>query len=93
MIAQQLWDMLEREGLEPIDPAGQPFDPERHEAVHRVEDSEHEPGTVVSVLTKGYCLSGKLIRPAMVGVAVETMTANGAEASEGAAGREEGEIP
>jgi molecular chaperone GrpE len=71
MIARQLWDTLEREGLESIDPEGEPFDPELHEAVHRVEDSEHQPGTVVQVLNKGYALSGRLIRPAMVGVAVQ----------------------
>jgi molecular chaperone GrpE len=71
MIARQLWDTLEREGLESIDPEGESFDPELHEAVHRVEDSEHQPGTVVQVLNKGYALSGRLIRPAMVGVAVQ----------------------
>jgi molecular chaperone GrpE len=71
MIARQLLDMLEREGLEAIDPDGESFDPELHEAVHRVEDSEHQPGTVVQVLNKGYALSGRLIRPAMVGVAVQ----------------------
>ena len=41
---------LERFGISEIDPEGEPFDPEFHEAVDRVEDSEHEPGTVVSVL-------------------------------------------
>jgi molecular chaperone GrpE len=71
MIAQQLYDMLEREGLAAIDPDGDSFDPELHEAVQRVEDSEHEPGRVVQVLNKGYTLAGRLIRPAMVAVAVE----------------------
>jgi molecular chaperone GrpE len=71
MISRQLWDMLEREGLEAVNPEGEQFEPELHEAVHRVEGTEHQTGTVVSVLAKGYTLSGRLIRPAMVGVAVE----------------------
>ncbi len=71
LIARQLWDVLARRGLEEIDPRGQRFDPEFHEAVQRVEGSEYEPGTVVSVLAKGYSLGGRLIRPAMVAVAVE----------------------
>jgi len=71
LIARQLWDVLARRGLEEIDPRGQQFDPEYHEAVQRVEGSEHEPGTVVSVLAKGYMLGGRLVRPAMVAVAVD----------------------
>lgn len=75
MIARQLLDMLEREGLEAIDPEGEQFEPELHEAVHRVEGSGYEAGTVVSVLVKGYTLAGRLIRPAMVGVAVDSAQA------------------
>ena len=71
MIARQMWELLQREGLEPIDPVGSSFDPEQHEAVQTVEDSEHEPGTVVSVFSKGYSFGGRLMRPAMVVVAVE----------------------
>jgi molecular chaperone GrpE len=71
MIAKQLFDMLQRQGLESIDPEGEPFEPEFHEAIQRVEDSEHTPGTVAWVLAKGYLFGGKLLRPAMVGVAVE----------------------
>ncbi len=71
MIARQLWEVLERQGLEVVDPTGKPFEPEFHEAVQRVEDAGHEPGTVVWVLAKGYLFGGRLLRPAMVGVAVE----------------------
>ncbi len=71
MIARQLWDALTRQGLEVVDPEGKPFDPEIHEAVQRVEDASHEPGTVVHVLGKGYMFRGRLVRPAMVAVAVE----------------------
>lgn len=74
MIAKQLWDVLERTGVAVVDPLGQPFDPELHEAVQRVEDSEHGPGTVASVMLKGYTLGDRLIRPAMVGVVVEQET-------------------
>jgi molecular chaperone GrpE len=71
MIAKQLWDTLERRGVKQIDPAGQPFDPELHEAVQRVEDGQHPPGTVAWVMLKGYTMGDRLVRPAMVGVAVE----------------------
>jgi molecular chaperone GrpE len=71
MIARQLWDVLQREGMAVLDPVGEAFTPELHEAVTRVEDPAHEPGTVVQVLAKGYLLGGRLIRPAMVAVAVE----------------------
>ncbi len=71
MIAKQLWDVLQREGMAVLDPADEVFDPELHEAVARVEDSDHAPGTVVHVMAKGYLLGGRLIRPAMVAVAVE----------------------
>ncbi len=71
MIAKQLWDVLQREGMTVLDPVDEEFDPELHEAVARVEDPAHEPGTVVHVMAKGYLLGGRLIRPAMVAVAVE----------------------
>lgn len=71
MIAKQLLETLERQGMEIVDPQGETFDPELHEALQRIEDTDQEPGTVVSVLAKGYRFGGKLLRPAMVGVAVE----------------------
>jgi len=71
MIARQFWEVMQRQGLEALNPLGRAFEPEYHEAVQRVEDSGREPGTVVYVLAKGYLFGGRLIRPAMVGVAVE----------------------
>jgi molecular chaperone GrpE len=68
MIARQLWDTLERQGVQVVDPLGKPFSPEVHEAVHQIEDPGLEPGTVATVLAKGYLLNGRLLRPAMVGV-------------------------
>jgi len=74
MIAKQLWDVLERTGVVEVNPLGQPFDPELHEAVQRVEDGEQTPGTVAFVMLKGFTLGDRLIRPAMVGVVVEPET-------------------
>lgn len=77
MIAKQLHDTLERKGIKEIDPLGQPFDPEVHEAVQRVEGRDEPPGTVVFVMLKGYTRGDRLIRPALVGVAVEPETLEG----------------
>lgn len=78
MIAKQLWDTLERRGVQEVNPVGQPFDPELHEAVQRVEESEHPPGTVAWVMLKGYTMGDRLVRPAMVGVAVDpSINSNG----------------
>jgi len=71
MIAKQLRDTLEGQGVQEVNPIGQPFDPELHEAVQRVEDGQNPPGTVACVMLKGYTMGDRLIRPAMVGVAVE----------------------
>jgi molecular chaperone GrpE len=77
MIAKQLWDTLERRGVEGIEAEGKTFDPEVHEAVQRVEDSDKPPGTIVFVMLKGYTLGDRLIRPALVGVAVEPENVEG----------------
>jgi molecular chaperone GrpE len=60
---------LERHGLEPIDPQGAAFDPELHQAMNVVEPGGAAPGSVVTVFQKGYRLSDRLLRPAMVAVA------------------------
>ena len=60
---------MERFGIAVVDPAGEPFDPEFHEAIS-VQPSENvEPGSVVTVVQKGYSLNGRLLRPALVIVA------------------------
>jgi molecular chaperone GrpE len=76
MIAKQLFDTLERQGVEIVDPMGEKFSPEFHEAVHRVEDDSLEPGTIASVLAKGYLYNGRLVRPAMVGVVADAPKIN-----------------
>lgn len=62
---------LERFGVVEIDPAGEPFDPELHEAMTMQPSAEAEPGSVLNVVQKGYTLNGRLLRPAMVVVAAE----------------------
>ena len=61
-----LMDTLKRTGLEEIKAAGEPFDPNFHEAVSMQEDDTVNPGTVLQELQKGYLLNQRLIRPAMV---------------------------
>ncbi len=62
---------LERFGIEEVDPVGQPFDPEFHEAMTMQPSADAEPGSVLTVIQKGYSLNGRLLRPAMVVVAAE----------------------
>jgi len=55
--------------IEAIDPMGQPFNPEFHQAMSMLPSDDAEPNTVINVFQKGYVLNGRLIRPAMVVVA------------------------
>lgn len=66
-----LTSTLQRFGIEEVDPAGKPFDPEFHEAISVQPSDDVEPGSVVTVIQKGYILNGRLLRPAMVIVAGE----------------------
>ena len=70
LIYKQLYDALKRNGLQPIEESGVPFDPKIHEAVIREEDPSVPSQTVTAVLQKGYVLHDRLLRPAMVKVAV-----------------------
>lgn len=69
MIIRQLADLLASQGLQPIEPAGQPFDPEQHHAVMREDADGVEADTITEVFQKGYRLGDRVIRPAMVKVA------------------------
>jgi molecular chaperone GrpE len=71
LIYQRLSDTLKKVGLEPIETAGQPFDPNLHQAVERVETDEAEDQSVLGEFQRGYNFKGKLLRPAMVKVAVK----------------------
>ncbi len=64
-----LVDTLERHGLEALDPAGEPFDPQWHEAMSMQPSESHDNDSVVTVLQKGYRLHDRLLRPARVIVA------------------------
>ena len=59
-------DTLNKHNVTQIDPAGEPFDPEIHQAMTMVPNPDLEPNTVMDVFQKGYSLNGRLIRPAMV---------------------------
>lgn len=67
-VLELMKDTLGKEGLETIDPEGEPFDPEHHEAMMVVETDDCPEGTVVDVVQKGYRFNGVLLRPAMVRV-------------------------
>ena len=66
MTLKGLLDTFSKFSIEPIDPEGEPFDPQLHQAMTMVENPEVEPNTVISVMQKGYTLHGRLVRPAMV---------------------------
>jgi len=70
LIYQRLLDALKKLGLEPIESVGRVFDPNLHQAVERVETDEAEDQTVLGEFQTGYNFKGKLLRPAMVKVAV-----------------------
>jgi molecular chaperone GrpE len=70
LIHQRLSDILKKMGVEPLEAAGRKFDPNVHEAVVRFPTDEVEDQTVLEVFQKGYNFKGKLLRPAMVKVAV-----------------------
>ena len=61
-----LVDVLGKEGIEVIDPVGEPFDPNEHQAMSMVENPDMEPNSVFAVVQKGYQLNGRLVRAAMV---------------------------
>lgn len=59
-------DALRKFNIEPVDPQGEPFDPQLHQAMSLVENPDVEPNTVIAVMQKGYTLNARLVRPAMV---------------------------
>jgi molecular chaperone GrpE len=59
-------DVLTREGVEALDPLGEPFDPNLHEALSMIENPDLEPNSVMTVIQKGYRLNERLVRPAKV---------------------------
>jgi molecular chaperone GrpE len=62
-------DVLEKFQIQQLNPVGEPFDPQVHQAMTMIDNPDAEPNTVLFVMQKGYTLSGRLLRPAMVAVA------------------------
>ena len=60
--------MFERHGMRRIDPQGERFDHNFHQAIFEAERADQPAGTIVEVLQPGYVLHDRLLRPAMVGV-------------------------
>ena len=71
LIHQRMSEALAKLGLEAIDAEGQPFDPNLHHAIDRVESDEVEEDTVAGVYQRGYTFKGRLLRAAVVRVAVK----------------------
>lgn len=66
---RELLSAFERHGIRPIDPRGEKFDHNFHQAMFHVESSDQPAGTIIEVVQVGYVIAGRLLRPAMVGVA------------------------
>lgn len=85
LIRRRLAGILEKFGVAALDPAGEAFDPQLHEALAMRPDPQAAPGTVLEVLRRGYRLHDRLLRPARVVVAAAPAAPAGAEAEETAA--------
>jgi molecular chaperone GrpE len=72
MTLNELLGVFNRQGIERIDPMGQKFDHNFHQAIAQIDTPDAEAGTVVQVLQAGYKIHDRLLRPAMVGVAAGT---------------------
>ena len=76
LIYKQLLDNITKLGVERVDPIGKQFDPHAHQAMDRLETTDHEDGTIVQVFQPGYMFHGRVLRPAMVRVAVNAAPAS-----------------
>jgi len=77
MTAKMFDQMLEKIGVEEVAPEGERFDPDYHQAMTMIESSEQAAGTVMTVMQKGFTLNGRLVRPALVGVASQPKGSDG----------------
>jgi molecular chaperone GrpE len=76
LIYKQLRDNLAKLGVERVEPLGERFDPHVHQAMDRTETDEAEDGTILQVYQPGYVFHGRVLRPAMVRVAVHATPAS-----------------
>jgi molecular chaperone GrpE len=81
LIYKLLVDNISKLGVERIDPTGKPFDPHLHQAMDRTETTDHEDGTVLQTFQAGYVFNGRVLRPAMVRVAVNPTAASKRDAN------------
>jgi molecular chaperone GrpE len=81
LIYKQLLDNLARLGVQRIDPVGKTFDPHLHQAMDRAETTQHADGTILETFQPGYVFHGRVLRPAMVRVAVHPTGASNARAN------------
>jgi molecular chaperone GrpE len=70
LIRKQLWDSIAKHGVQRIEAAGKIFDPHQHQAIERLESEELPDGFIVAVFQDGYMFHGRVLRPAIVRVAV-----------------------
>lgn len=77
MTLSEFVNVIQRHGITRIDPLGQPFDHNFHQAVVQIDSHDQAPGTILQVLQAGYVLHDRLLRPAMVGVAKAAQPAEG----------------
>jgi molecular chaperone GrpE len=70
LIRKQLWDAIAKHGVQRIESAGKIFDPHQHQAIERLESEEYPDGFIVAVFQDGYMFHGRVLRPAIVRVAV-----------------------
>jgi molecular chaperone GrpE len=80
MVAEQLKSSLANHGLKEVNPAGQPFDPNLHEAISQQPSADIAEGSVVTVVRVGFTLNGRLLRPASVIVSTGPAAAEEAKA-------------
>jgi molecular chaperone GrpE len=76
LIHKQLIDNIAKLGAERIDPLGMTFDPHLHQAMDRTETTDKDEGTILQVFQPGYVFHGRVLRPAMVRVAVHPTAAS-----------------
>ena len=76
LIYKQLLDNVSRLGAERVEPTGKMFDPHLHQAMDRTETADYEDGTILQVFQPGYLFHGRVLRPAMVRVAVHPSAAS-----------------
>ena len=76
LIRKQLWDAIAKHGVQRIEATGKIFDPHMHQAIERLESEEYPDGFIVAVFQDGYIFHGRVLRPAIVRVAVNSGEGN-----------------